>query len=249
MTSLTTDEWVRFGRQLMIPEIGAKGQLKIKEGRVFLAGLGGLGSASAYYLVAAGIGHLRIVDRDRVELGNLNRQILYSIDDIGRKKSSAALDKLTRLNPGCRIEAFHEEIRADNILELMGDCGLIVDGTDTLNTRKILNTASLQRGVPLFLGGVYGLNGMATTLVPGETACLECLFPGEELSRKQTAVLGPLPGLIASIQALEVVKYLLGMQGLLKGRLMRIQGAGFTIKTIAVDKNPNCRVCGRAGDQ
>jgi adenylyltransferase/sulfurtransferase len=213
---------------------------------VFLSGLGGLGSIAAYYLVAAGIGHMRIVDRDLVEVGNLNRQILHWTDDVGHAKSNSAMEKLNRLNPACRIEAFHEEIREDTIWDLIGNSSIIVDGTDNLNTRKILNVASLKKDIPYIFGGVDGLNGMVATFVPGETACLECLFPGEISNRKAVGVLGPIPGMVASIQALEAIKLILEMDGLLKNKVLHIRGSDMSFKTISVERNPECEVCNQA---
>jgi len=243
MHSLSSEESTRYHRQIIIPEIGQQGQIKLKNASVFLSGLGGLGSVSAYYLVAAGIGHLRLVDRDRVELGNLNRQILHWTDDINRPKTDSAIEKLCRLNPECRIEAFHEEIREDNVLDLIGDCSLIVDGTDNVRTRKVLNRASLQKGIPFIVGGVEGLSGMATTLIPDQTPCFECIFPLTASQQRVPGVLGPLPGLVASIQVLEAVKLILGISGILKCRLLLIQGAEMHFKTINVERNPDCDVC------
>jgi len=244
MTFLSPEEWARYQRQIMLPEVGEEGQRKIKSAKVFLSGLGGLGSVSAYYMAAAGVGHLRVVDRDRVELGNLNRQILYGCGDIGRPKTDTAMERLHGLNPECSVEAIHEEIREDNASDLIGDCSVIVDGMDNLKARITLNEASLQKGIPLIFGGVEGIDGMVTTFVPGETPCLECLFPGKVSGQKTVGVLGPLPGLVASIQALETLKYLLGMEGLLKCRLLSIRGSDMTIKTIRIERNPHCRVCG-----
>ena len=243
MQLLSPDESTRYFRQIIIPGIGMEGQIKIKNTSVFLSGLGGLGSISAYYLVAAGIGHLRIVDRDKVELGNLNRQILHWTDDIAKAKTDSAVDKLGRLNPSCRIEAFHEEIGEENIMDLVGDCSIIVDGTDNIQTRKTLNRISIQKGIPFIFGGVEGLNGMATTFLPYETPCFDCLFPGDPSHKEAPGVLGPLPGLVASIQTLEVIKLILGMDGLLKCRLLHIQGSDMTFKMIKMEKNKNCQVC------
>ena len=178
-----------------MPEIGPEGQERLRAATVFLGGLGGLGSIIANYLVAAGIGNLRIVDRDRVEESNLNRQILHWTDDIGRWKSHSALRKLRRLNPECNIKAFVEEIREDTVLDLVGNASVIVDGMDNLRSRKVLNRASLRNGIPYVFGGVEGFNGMVTTFVPGETACLECLFPFSPSSpkRKNGALSDPWP--------------------------------------------------------
>ena len=200
-STLPSEEALRYHRQIILPEIGEEGQTKLRKARVFLAGVGGLGSVSAYYLAAAGIGRLRLVDKDRVELGNLNRQMLHFSDNIGDAKAYSARDKLRRLNPHCRIEALHEEITWDNGEEMVGNADLIMDGADNVETRRILNRVSLKKRIPFVFGGVDGLTGMATTFIPGKTPCFECLFPDEMPSKGPPGVLGPLPGIIAGIQA------------------------------------------------
>ncbi len=222
----------------------AEGQEKLKGSKVFLAGLGGLGSISANYLVAAGIGHIRIVDGDRVAQDNLNRQILHWTDDIGRTKVDSAVDKLKRLNPNCHIEAFNEVIEEENALELIGDCAIIMDGTDNLEARRILNRVSVKKKIPLIFGGVDGLNGMITTFIPGETGCLECLFPFQEPQKKTFGVIGPIPGMVATIQVLEAIKLILSMDGLLKSTLLCIGGADMSFTSVRIERNPDCIICG-----
>ncbi len=243
--SLSDAELARYDRQIIMPEIEVEGQEKLKKSRVFIAGLGGLGSISASYLVAAGIGHIRMVDGDRVTPGNLNRQILHWTGDVGRAKTDSAVEKLQQLNPDCQIESFDEIIGEDNVLELISDCDLIMDATDNLETRKLLNHVSVRKKIPLIFGGVEGLNGMITTFIPEETGCLECLFPFSELRENPIGVIAPLPGLIASIQALEAIKFVLEMGGLLKSRLFYINGADMSFKFVRIEKNPDCCVCGR----
>jgi adenylyltransferase/sulfurtransferase len=244
MQSLSPEEYARYNRQIILPEIGPTGQDKLKKAKVFISGLGGLGSVIAYYVVAAGVGYVRLVDRDEVEMDNLNRQILHWTDDIGKNKTDSAIDKLKRLNPNCELDAFFEEVREDNIIDLIGDCRYIADGTDNLETRRILNIASVMKGIPFVLGGVEGFNGMTTTFVPNETPCLECLFPHQESANKAMGVLGPVPGLVASIQVLEIIKLILNIETLLKGRLLHIRGTDMTFKSIKVERNPDCEICG-----
>jgi molybdopterin/thiamine biosynthesis adenylyltransferase len=238
------EELARYQRQLMIPEIGEAGQRKLQEASVFLAGMGGLGSVTAYYLVAAGIGHLRMADNDRVSLGNLNRQILHTTRDIGKTKATSAENKLTRLNPHCRVESFHASIDDGSIDRFLEGCDLIVDGTDNLKTRRVLNRASLTKGLPYIFGGVEGFNGMVTTFIPGQTGCLECLFPERPFIETPPGVLGPAPGLIACIQTMEAVKLLVGFGHLLKGRLLYFRGFDISFKEVLVERNPDCHVCG-----
>ena len=173
MGALSAEELIRYQRQLIIPQIGDGGQKKLKGAKVFLSGLGGLGSISAYYLAAAGIGHLKIVDRDDVETQNLNRQIIHWTNDVGRPKVESAMEKLRHLIPGVHIESVQEELREQNALDLVGDCSLIIDATDNFETRKILNRASVDKNIPFICGGVDCFNGMVTIFIPGKSPCLE----------------------------------------------------------------------------
>ncbi len=244
-TPLSPEEALRYHRQIILPQMGEEGQKMLQCSRIFLAGLGGLGSISAYYLAAAGVGRLRIVDKDRVELGNLNRQLLHFTDDIGEPKAESAKKKLQRLNPHCRVESLHEAITEENGEVLVGDARLIVDGTDNLNTRRILNRVSLKKRIPFFFGGVDGLTGMATTFIPGKTPCFECLFPHGTADKGPPGVLGPLPGIIGALQALAVINFLVGVNdGLLEGRMLYVDGATMKFKMIKMGKNDRCRVCG-----
>ena len=242
--AFSKEELQRYLRQMIIPGIGTEGQQKLKAARVFLAGLGGLGSISAYYLAAAGIGHLVIVDRDEVQLDNLNRQIIHWTDDIGKAKVHST-SKLSRLNPLCRVRGTRAEIQEENAMDLVGDCSVIVDATDNLATRKILNRASVMKRIPFIFGGIDGFNGMVTTFIPGETPCLECIFPHLPSQAKRVGVLGPVPGWVASVEALETIKVILGMtEGLLKGRLLILKGAEMNITELKIGRNPDCEVCG-----
>jgi len=241
---LSSDEVLRYHRQVILSEIGEQGQERLKHARVFLAGLGGLGSVSALYLAAAGIGHLRVVDKDRVELGNLNRQLLHFTGDIGSTKAESAEGKLQELNPHCRVEAIHETITTENGNRLVGNAQIIVDGTDNVDTRRILNHISLKKRIPFVMGGVDGLTGMMTTFIPGRTPCFECLFPEKPSTKGPPGVLGALPGIIGSIQALVSIKFLVGLtHGLLESRLLYVDGLSLNFKTIELGENSRCRVC------
>jgi adenylyltransferase/sulfurtransferase len=243
---LSSEEKIRYSRQMMMPEIGEAGQKKLKEAKVFIAGLGGLGSVSAYYLAAAGVGFLKITDMDQVSLGNLNRQILYQTDDIKKPKTASALEKLGALNPLCRIEAVQAEIREDNVTELVGDCRIIVDATDNPETRKIINRVSVSQKIPFIYGGINGFSGMVSTFIPSKTTpCFECLFPQDSVKRGKYPALGPAAGLVASIQCLEAIKIIVEMDGLLTSKLLYIEGTDMSFKEIRVKKNPACKVCGR----
>jgi adenylyltransferase/sulfurtransferase len=247
MNPLSPEDRIRYSRQLMIREIGESGQKRLKNARVFIAGLGGLGSISAYYLAAAGVGYLKIVDRDRVGLENLNRQILHRTLDIGRSKSESALEKLRQLNPSVRIDAVTAQIGEDTVMALVGDCDLIVDAMDNFEARKHLNRASISREIPFIFGGVDGFSGMVTTFIPGKTPCLECLFPRARFSKEKVAAIGPVPGMIASIQSLEAIKIVLGMDGLLTNTLRHVNGLDMSVKKIGLEKDPDCERCSSVG--
>ena len=176
MTALSPNETARYTRQIKLAEFGQAGQLRLKQASVFLCGLGGLGSVIALYLAAAGVGHLKVAEKDALELSNLNRQILYTTSDLERSKAACGARRLERLNPHCRVEALQEEITPDNALELIRGCGLILDGSDSFAARKTLNRASLELGAPFIFAGVEKLGGMLSAFVPGKTPCFECLF-------------------------------------------------------------------------
>ena len=242
---LTEAETRRYSRQLSIPEIGIEGQQKLAQRSVMIVGLGGLGSISAYYLAAAGVGHLKIVDRDRVALENLNRQILHSTSDIGRPKVDSAVEKLYELNAGCRIEPILENIDAANAVRLATDCNLIIDATDNLATRHILNRASLEIEIPFIFGAIDGWNGMASTFIPGRTGCFACIFPQQQDPQKKApaSALGPTAGMIAIVQALEALKILLGLEPQLANRMLDYRGLDLSFRTIDIEKNPDCSLC------
>ncbi len=207
---------------------------------MFVAGLGGLGSVSAYYLTAAGVGYLKMVDRDIVEMTNLNRQILHRTEDIGIPKAESAINKLKALNPSIHIETYRDEIRDDTVEGLVGDCSIIIDAMDNLNTRRILNRYSLKKGIPFIYGGVEIFSGMITTFVPGETPCFECIFSGVKEIEEVKGIIGPVPGVIGSLQAIKII---LGLDGLLKGRLLFFTGLDMVFKEIKIEQNPHCVVC------
>jgi molybdopterin-synthase adenylyltransferase len=240
------NELPRYARQMMIPEIGQEGQQKLKNAKVFVAGVGGLGSISCYYLTAAGIGHLTIVDMDRVDYSNLNRQIIHWTDDIGEWKTTSGSRKLGNLNPHVSIKAIQAEITAENCEELIGDCSVIVDAMDNMKGRRVLNATSTKMGIPYIYGGVHQLDGLATVFIPGITPCLECVFPSHETEAPSAppGILGPVPGLIACVQSIETLKLILGFEGLLTGRLLCFCGYDMTFREFKINRNPSCPVCG-----
>ena len=210
-----------------------------------IVGLGGLGSISAYYLAAAGVGRLKIIDRDRVALENLNRQILHSASDIGRPKVDSAVEKLYELNADCRIEPILENIDAIKAVNLANGCDLIIDATDNLATRHALNRASLEKQIPFIFGAIDGWNGMASTFIPGRTGCFACIFPQQQDPHQKapSSALGTTAGMIAMVQALETLKILLGLQPDLANRMLDFRGLHMRFRTIDIERNPDCSLC------
>jgi len=227
----------------MIGEIGQKGQEKLKRSRVVIAGAGGLGSPIAIYLTAAGIGMIRLIDHDQVALSNLNRQILHWEEDIGRKKVDSAKEKLRNLNSMVEVETIEETITEDNASQLVDGYDAIVDAMDNLPTRYILNRCAIEKHIPFFHGAVKGFEGRVMTILPGETACLRCMYRGP-VPQEKFPVIGVAPAVIGCIQATEVIKYLVGIGKLLTNRLLIYDGLNVTFNEFVVKRNPGCDHCG-----
>ena len=242
---LTTNELERYDRQIMIRGLGEEGQEKLKQAKVFIAGAGGLGCSVSMHLTAAGIGVLRIVDHDKVELSNLNRQVLHWDENIGRGKTSSAAEKLKRLNPGVEIEAIEEVITEVNVSQLVADFDLIVDAMDNLPTRYLLNKAAIDKNIPFFHGAVYGFEGRAMTIIPGKSACLQCVYHGAVTPERKFPVIGVTPAVIGCIQAAEVIKYIAGIGELLTNRLLIYDGLNLKFTEFKVKKDPDCEHCGQ----
>lgn len=240
---LNSDELQRYDRQIMLPEIGPAGQEKLKSARVLVAGAGGLGSPICVYLAAAGVGTIRVVDHDRVDLSNLNRQVLHWNRDVGRRKVDSAGEKLGNLNPDITLELLGETIGEENITQMTADVDLIVDAMDNLPTRYLLNRTAIARGIPFFHGAVYGFEGRAMTIIPGEGACLRCMYRGDVPAEK-FPVIGVAPGVIGCIQATEVMKYILGVGDLLINTLLVYDGLSLEFTKFTVQRNPECDHCG-----
>lgn len=244
---LTPGEQERYSRQIMMEEIGTEGQERLKRSRVVIAGAGGLGSSIAPWLAAAGIGTLRIIDHDEVELSNLNRQILHWQEDLGKKKVDSAGTKVKRLNPEIEIETIAESITGENVSLLVHGYEAIVDAMDNLSTRYLLNRCAVEKNIPFFHGAVQGFEGRAMTILPGKTACLRCLYRGPGPEGK-FPVIGVTPAVIGSIQATEVIKYLLGIGKLLTNRLLMYDGLEGIFAQFTVERNPDCDHCGMPGN-
>lgn len=243
--SFDPDEF--YSRQTVLPELGPKGQQKLRRSKVVIVGLGGLGSISALYLALAGVGHLRLVDQDTVELNNLHRQVLYTMDDLRYPKVEAAARTLRRMNPEVEVDPVPQNVRRSNVDEFLQDMDCVVDGLDNVETRYLLNRSSVKNEIPYVFGGAIGLEGNLSVFAPPETPCLECVLPNLEDEGLPTCetrgVLGATAGIIGTTQAMETIKLLAGMKDTLKGKLMICDFTDMYFTTIDIVKRPNCPVC------
>jgi adenylyltransferase/sulfurtransferase len=243
-TPLTDQDLVRYKRQIILPEFGEEGQKKLRQATVFIAGAGGLGSPVSIYLACAGIGHLVLVDYESVDISNLNRQILHWEEDVGEKKVVSGNWKLKRLNSTLDVTPHATRVTAENVGVLLDGVDLVMDCLDNMESRFILNEACFRKGTPFVHGGVRGLMGEVTTIIPGETPCLECLFPRGPERTEPFPVFGATAALVASLQVLEAIKLLAGFGELLTGRMLYIDGKQMQFRSIRMKKNPQCRICG-----
>ena len=240
---LTEDELTRYDRQIMMKGIGKDGQEKLKKARVFIAGAGGLGSPISIYLAVAGVGAIRLADHDTIELSNLNRQILHGDGDLGKRKVDSAIQKLQNMNKDITVAAVAEMITEESVSKLVGDCDLIVDATDNLPTRYVLNRAAIEKNIPFFHGAVYGFEGRVTTIIPGKTACLWCIYQGR-ITEGKFPVIGVAPAVIGCLQATEVIKYITGIGELLTDQLLIYDGLNLEFTKLEVKRDPHCQHCG-----
>lgn len=242
MKTLTDKEQTRYGRQMLITGWGQEGQLRLKGSRVFIAGAGGLGSPVSIYLTVAGVGEIHICDADKIELSNLNRQILHTEDRLGQPKAASAKEVLRALNPTIHITTHSEYLNQDNVERIVGQPDVIVDCLDNYETRYLLNDYCIRTGIPFVHGAIEGLLGQVTFLHPPETPCLRCIFP-QAPPKRIFPVVGATPGIIGSMQAMEVLKYLTGVGTTLKGNLLIFDGDDMTFAPIEVQRRPSCSHC------
>jgi molybdopterin/thiamine biosynthesis adenylyltransferase/rhodanese-related sulfurtransferase len=247
--ALTNDEILRYSRHLIMPEVGMEGQQKLKAARVLCVGAGGLGSPLALYLGAAGVGTLGIVDLDVVDYTNLQRQIIHTTADVGRKKLDSAAEKLKAINPFLNIRKFETRLSSENALELFREFDIIADGTDNFPTRYLVNDACVLTGKPNVYGSIFRFEGQASVFATKEGPCYRCLYsepppPGLVPSCAEGGVLGILPGLVGVIQATEVIKLVLGKGDPLIGRLLLVDALGMKFRELKLRKNPDCPACG-----
>lgn len=249
-TSLTTEQIERYSRQIMIPDLGGKGQIRLRRARVLVVGAGGLGSPAAFYLAAAGVGTLGIIDPDRVELSNLQRQILHFTPDVGRQKVNTAKEKLNHLNPDVEVIAHPLRLEQENAAEVLSQYDFIVDGSDNFPTKFVVNDTAVKLGKAFSHAGIVRLQGQTMTVIPGKSACYRCFFKepppsGEILSCEQAGILGAVAGTLGSIQATEAIKYLAGWdEDLLTDRLLTYDAKSMRFHAVEIKKNPECIACG-----
>jgi molybdopterin/thiamine biosynthesis adenylyltransferase/rhodanese-related sulfurtransferase len=247
--TLTPDQRNRYSRHLLVNEVGEEGQLKLLDSKVLLLGAGGLGSPAALYLAAAGVGTIGIIDMDVVDESNLQRQILHNLDRIGDRKVDSAKKTLTLLNPDVNVVTYDTRLGADNVLDIIDGYDVIVDGTDNFPTRYLVNDASLLKRIPVVHGSIFRFEGQATVFHPYVGPCYRCMIPEPppaELapSCAEAGVLGVLPGIIGSIQAMEAIKILLGIGDTLAGRLLAYDALEESFRTFKVLRDPECPACG-----
>ena len=246
--TLSAAELARYHRHLALPELGQGGQERLKAARVVVVGAGGLGSPAALYLAAAGVGTLGLVDCDRVEISNLQRQVLFDSAAVGRLKTEAARERLLALNPEINVVAHTLTLRAENVLEVLRDYDLVLDGTDRLNTRYLISDACVLLGKPLVSAAIHRFEGHAMTYLPGRGPCYRCLFPAAEegvvASCAEAGVLGVLPGVLGAIQATEAVKIVTGIGEPVVGRLVTYDALELRFVELPVSRRADCAACG-----
>ena len=248
-TSLTNEEILRYSRHLIMPEVGMEGQLKLKAARVLLIGTGGLGAPLGLYLTAAGVGHIGLVDFDVVDFTNLQRQVTFGTSDVGKPKTEAAKARLSNLNPDVQIATYETRLTSENALEMFKDYDIIVDGTDNFPTRYLVNDACILLGKPNVYGSIFRFEGQVTVFGMPDGPCYRCLYPeppppGLVPSCAEGGVLGVLPGIIGSLQALEAIKLIVGRGESLAGRLVLFDALAMKFRELKLKKNSHCPMCG-----
>jgi sulfur-carrier protein adenylyltransferase/sulfurtransferase len=247
--ALSKEEITRYSRHLIMPEVGMDGQLKLKQAKVLCIGTGGLGAPLGLYLAAAGVGRIGLVDFDKVDLSNLQRQILFDTNDIGRPKIEAATNRLRNLNPDIQIDNFETRLTSENALDILKDYDIVVDGTDNFPTRYLVNDACVILGKPNVYGSIFRFEGQITIFGYPGGPCYRCLYPeppppGLVPSCAEGGVLGVLPGIVGAIQAAETLKLIIGKGEPLVGRLLLFDALAMRFRELKLRKNPECPVCG-----
>lgn len=249
MVDFTDEQIERYSRHIILPEVGGVGQRKMLDAKVLIVGAGGLGSPSAYYLAAAGIGHIGIIDFDKVDLSNLQRQIIHSNDRVGMLKTESAKKTIQALNPDVKVTLFNEQLNSQNIFRLFENYDYILDGTDNFSTRYLINDACVMLGKTNVHGSIFRFEGQATVFKPKEGPCYRCLYPdppppGLVPNCQEGGVLGVLAGIIGNIQAAETLKMILGIGKPLIGSLLLYDALNTEFRKLKLKRDVNCPVCG-----
>ena len=249
--AFTEEQLVRYSRHIILSEVGGKGQKKLAQARVLIVGAGGLGAPAALYLAAAGVGTLGLVDGDTVDLSNLHRQVIHHTDDLGRQKVESARQKIAALNPDVRVVAAPIAIDADNAVAIFSKYDVVIDGTDTFPVKFLINDAAFFTKRPLIHGGILRFEGQMFTIMPGQSACYRCIFPepppaGLVPSCREAGVMGPLAGVIGTLQATEALKIILGIGHPLTNRILKYDGLRTQFRTVPIRRNAQCPLCGDA---
>jgi len=250
MRDYADDQLERYSRQILLKELGVEGQEKLMDGKVLIIGAGGLGSPAALYLAAAGVGTIGIVDGDRVELSNLQRQIAHTTNDIGEWKVKSASNKMSSINPDVNVITFNEYLFASNIRNVIKDYDFIIDGTDNFAAKFLINDACIFENIPFSHGGIDRFDGQTITINPNKSACLRCLFhepppPNSVPNCSETGVLGAIAGMLGTIQAAEALKFLTGAGQVLDNEILRFNALDMSFRKISVKKDENCPICGK----
>ncbi len=249
MTTLTDEQYERFSRHIQLQDIGVEGQKKLLDARVLIIGVGGLGSPVSLYLAAAGVGTLGVADSDVVDISNLQRQICHSTNDVSRPKVLSAKEKMQAINPDLHVITYEEYVGGDSIRALVREYDFVVDGADNFATKFLINDACVLEKVPFSHGGVLRFDGQTMTVIPGDSACYRCVFknppPGEAaMTCSQAGIMGAVAGMLGTIQAAEVVKWITGVGELLLNRLLTFDALSMRFREIELAPQPSCGVCG-----
>jgi molybdopterin/thiamine biosynthesis adenylyltransferase len=246
---LTQDQIVRYSRQLILKEVGGRGQRKLMESKVLIVGAGGLGSPAALYLAAAGVGRIGIADSDRVDLSNLQRQVIHSTKSLGMPKAESAKETIQALNPEVEVTTIEERLDSGNALKILKGWDFVIDGSDNFPTKFLINDACVLKDIPFSHAGVLRFIGMTTTVIPHRGPCYRCLIkeappPGAVPTCQEAGVLGTVPGVMGAIQATEAIKFLIGAGNLLVGRVLYFDALNLRFDQFELKRNPRCPSCG-----
>ncbi len=246
---LREEQIERYSRQIILPEVGGVGQKKLLNAKVLIIGCGGLGSPCAYYLASAGVGKIGLVDSDKVELNNLQRQIIHFKEDIGKLKTESAKEKINYINPDVEVMTYPIRVTSENIMDIIKDYDIIVDGSDNFPTRYLVNDACVLLNKPFSHAGILRFDGQATTIIPYQGPCYRCIFPeppppGVVPSCQEAGILGVVAGILGVIQATEVIKYIIGKGELLVGKLLVFNALEMNFRKLNIQRNSNCSICG-----